>query len=141
MTTKHLIPFLLILFAAALLASTSLAAQPAGHASLVIHHQTKGCHSWSLNNGAFKATQTVTLRRGGYLTVTDNDVMSHKLIETSGPKALFSSKPLSKMGATLKVSFAKAGTYHFTTKAGEDYMKGVKTVGEDNVLRLTVKVS
>jgi len=27
------------------------------------------------------------------------------------------------------------------TKAGEDYMAGVKTIGEDNVLRLTVVVS
>ena len=32
-------------------------------------------------------------------------------------------------------SFTKAGVYRFTTKAGEDYTKGIKTVGEDNVLR------
>jgi hypothetical protein len=31
-------------------------------------------------------------------------------------------------------------TYIFTTKAGEDYMKGVKTSGEDNILRLVVTV-
>jgi hypothetical protein len=46
------------------------------------------------------------------------------------------------MGATLKVTFTHAGLYHFTTKAGEDYpaMASMKTVGEDNVLRLTVRV-
>ena len=48
---------------------------------------------------------------------------------------------MSKIGASTKVVFSKAGTYRFTTKVGEDYMKGVKTVGEDNVLKLTVKVA
>jgi hypothetical protein len=28
----------------------------------------------------------------------------------------------------------------FTTKPGEDYMEGIKTVGDDNVLKLTVRV-
>jgi hypothetical protein len=35
------------------------------------------------------------------------------------------------MGSRTKVTFAKAGTYTFTTKAGEDFMSGVKTIGED----------
>ena len=41
---------------------------------------------------------------------------------------------------TLAVTFTKPGVYKFTTKAGEDFMSGVKTIGEDNVLRLTVTV-
>ena len=47
------------------------------------------------------------------------------------------------MGASLKVTFTQPGVYHFTTKPGEDYpgMNGMKTIGEDNVLRLTVVVS
>jgi hypothetical protein len=47
------------------------------------------------------------------------------------------------MGASLKVALTKPGTYHFTTKPGEDYpgMSGMKTTGEDNVLKLTVVVS
>ena len=47
---------------------------------------------------------------------------------------------MSHFGATSKVTFLRAGTYVFTTKAGEDYMKGVKTTGEDNVLTLKVVV-
>ena len=47
---------------------------------------------------------------------------------------------LNHPGATTKVKFAKAGVYTFKTRAGEDYMKGIKTIGEDNVLRLTVTV-
>jgi hypothetical protein len=46
----------------------------------------------------------------------------------------------SALGASPKSATVKAGRYRFTTKAGEDYMKGVKTIGEDNVLRLTVSV-
>ena len=39
-----------------------------------------------------------------------------------------------------KVTFTKAGVYTFTTKPGEDLMSGVNTIGEDNVLKLTVTV-
>jgi hypothetical protein len=45
---------------------------------------------------------------------------------------------MNHMGATTTVSFSHAGMYVFKTKPGEDYMSGFKTVGEDNVLRLTV---
>jgi hypothetical protein len=48
---------------------------------------------------------------------------------------------MNHMAASVKVRFAHAGTYRFTTKAGEDYMKGMKTIGEDNVLTLKVVVS
>ena len=47
---------------------------------------------------------------------------------------------MSHMGATTTVKFPHAGTYVFTTKPGEDYMKGVMTTGEDNVLTLKVVV-
>lgn len=111
-------------------------------ATVVIRHQLRGCHSWSVNGGPFKPTQSLTLARGGGVTVIDNDVMPHQLIKTSGPAVKFVGKAkMSKIGASTKIVFAKAGTYRFTTKVGEDYMKGVKTIGEDNVLKLTVKVA
>ena len=44
---------------------------------------------------------------------------------------------MARMGAEVKLSFSRTGVYRFTTKAGEDYMPGMKTVGEDNVLHLT----
>jgi hypothetical protein len=111
-------------------------------AKIVIRHQLRGCHSWSVNGGPYRAAQSLSLARGGTITVVDNDVMPHQLVKTSGPAVKFvGSAKLSKIGASTKVVFAKAGTYRFTTKVGEDYMKGVKTIGEDNVLRLTVKVA
>jgi plastocyanin len=111
-------------------------------ATVTIRHQLRGCHTWSVNGGAFKATQRTTLARGGTITFMNMDVMPHKLLKTSGPAIQFAGKPnMNHMNATVKVTFSKAGVYKLTTKPGEDYMKGMKTIGEDNVLRLTVTVS
>ena len=131
----------LISGAALALALGAAAAKPSG-GTLLIQHQTKGCHAWSYNGNAFKAAQTAHLKRGATIKVVDNDVMSHVLIQKSGPAAKFVGKAaMSHMGSFVKVVFAKAGVYTFTTKAGEDYFKGVKTIGEDNVLTLKVVVS
>jgi plastocyanin len=124
----------------AVVAGTASAATPAAH-SIVIRHQMHGCHTWSVDGGAWKVTQAVVVRRGGWITIRNNDVMPHQLAKTSGPALQIPARGvMSHMGATLKVTFAHAGVYRFTTKAGEDYMAGVKTIGEDNVLRLTVTV-
>ncbi len=124
----------------AVVATSALAASPQ-HASVTIRHQMMGCHAWSVGNGPYTPHAALKLSTGGSITFTDNDVMSHQLIKKSGSAVVFSgSHTMSHMGATLKVTFPHAGTYHFTTKPGEDYMKGVKTMGEDNVLTLTVTV-
>jgi plastocyanin len=111
-------------------------------ASVTIRHQTRGCHSWSINGGAGRASLTTTLARGGTIRFVNDDVMSHKLIKTSGPSVRYVGSPsMRHMSASVSVKFAKAGTYRFTTKAGEDYPGiHVKTIGEDHVLHLVVKV-
>jgi plastocyanin len=154
MKIKFTIPMLALLVSAGAMATGASAA--GSGATITIRHQTHGCHSWSANGDAYKATQAIKLHRGASLTVTNNDVMPHKLIETSGPSARFTRLSpglgmglkgtfppamLARMGSSSKVTFAKPGVYKFTTKVGEDYMSGVKTTGEDNVLRLTVTVS
>jgi plastocyanin len=113
-------------------------------ATVNIRHQVRGCHTWAVNSGKYAATIRTSLARGGTITFTNNDVMPHKLVKTSGPAIHFFGKPnMSHMSATVKVAFSKAGVYKLTTNAGEDYpnMSGMKTIGEDNVLRLTVRVS
>jgi plastocyanin len=125
------------------LASAASAAPTAGHASLLIRHQVHGCHAWSLNGGAFTASHSIKLHRGATLTLTNDDVMPHQLILTSGPALTIAHPTLNHMGTSLRVTLTHPGTYHFTTKPGEDYptMKALKTTGEDNVLKLTVVVS
>jgi plastocyanin len=132
---------LTLAFALGLAGTASATASAPGHDSLLIRHQMRGCHTWSANGGAFKVSQSVTLHHGGWLAVTNNDVMPHTLVLSSGPALRIAHPKLGHMGASLKVTLTKPGVYHFTTKPGEDYMAGMKTIGEDNVLRLTVIVS
>ena len=123
---------------AALAAASALAAPPSYQ--LVIRHQVKGCHSWSLAGGAWKAKQTLTAAPGTTLSFIDNDVMPHTLFQISGPKVTLKTPNMHKPGATASTQLLAKGTYVFGTKAGEDYTQGVKTVGEDNNLRLVVVI-
>jgi len=140
MSTKRTLTMSAALLAVALGISASAFASPPRSGSLLIQHQTRGCHSWSLNGGVFNARQAATLGVKGTLTIRNNDVMPHTLFQVSGPKAQLKTPLMAHMSATAKVTFPAVGVYVFTTKAGEDYMKGIKTIGEDNVLRLVVHV-
>jgi hypothetical protein len=156
----HLTRSVAIAFAATGVIGTSVAvASPAPtQAAIQIRHQVKGCHAWSVNGGPFRAAQALRLAPGAKLTITDNDVMTHQLIRTGGPRVTYTlvapgaastgmmkmpypTGVMPHMGAALRVTFPSKGVYTFTTKAGEDYMKGIKTTGEDNVLKLVVTVS
>jgi hypothetical protein len=113
-------------------------------AKVLITHVTRGCHDWSVNGGPAAPSQTVALGRGGSLTITNDDVMPHTLIQTHGPVAAEAGAPkMAHMGAQAKISFARSGVYRFTSKAGEDYpsASGMKTVGADHTLQLKVIVA
>lgn len=142
---------------AAAAALPSLAASSASSASVVIRHQLRGCHTWSLNGGAYKPDLTVRLARGGSLTITNNDPMVHKLIQQGGPRAgmrtvahdhmrtvglhkLTGRGVMNHMGAGLVVTFPAAGVYRFTTKDLGDYFE-LEDAGEHNHLMLTVRVT
>ena len=148
---------LLIATLAALAVALTASASAAKGPTLTLRHQLRGCHSWSLNGGPFKVAQTVHLKRGQTLTVVDDDVMPHLLYRESGAKtfALRSVASAQKnvktdlkgpglmahMGASLELTFKSKGVFVFGTKGGEDYTPNVKTIGEDNVLRLKIVVS
>lgn len=129
----------------ALAAVTAAVAAPAlagPGQTLTIRHQMRGCHTWSFTGGPFKSSLKVFVARSTALKVVDNDVMPHTFLQVAGPKLTISHPAMRHVGATAIVRFSKAGVYRFTTKAGEDYKfaSGTKTMGEDNVLRLTVTV-
>ncbi len=121
-------------------ANSAPAASKTQLASLVISHAKVGCHNWALNGGAMKVSQTVSLTPGSTLTVTDQDVMAHTVVQTAGPNAVIQT-PLTNQTQAATLRFTHPGTYRFTTHAGEDYTAGVTTTGEDHMLRLTVIVS
>jgi plastocyanin len=143
MLLKRLSLLLPLAIAAVLVSAVAPVAAAPGHASVVIRHQVRGCHSWSVNGGTFKASQSITLQRGGSFVVTNSDVMPHKLVLTSGPTVRLVRPMLGHMGMSTKVTLTRPGVYRFTTKPGEDYpgMTNLKTIGEDNVLKLTVVVA
>ncbi len=111
--------------------------------TLTIRHQMVGCHAWSMSPaGPFKATLSIKVDRDASFVIVNNDMMPHKLVQVSGPKALLSKVNMNHIGARGFISFKRAGTYVFRTKAGDDYkwMHGMATKGPDNVLRLKVTV-
>ena len=113
------------------------------NARLMIQHMRKGCHGW-FAAGSTKgvASTTMQVAPGGTLTIANNDVMPHTLIQKGGTPATLTTPVMNRPGATGTIKFPSAGTYRFITKAGEDYptAKGVETVGPDNRLKLTVVV-
>jgi plastocyanin len=138
---KRMLVTLFGLAAVSLVAVAVAVASAPRSATVLIRHEVQHCHSWSFNGGAFGASARGTIAKGGTVSITNNDVMPHMVFQKSGPKVVFQgSRAMSHMGATLKVVFRTAGVYVFGTKPGEDYMKGVKTVGADNVLTLKITV-
>jgi plastocyanin len=110
-------------------------------ATIRIDHVTRGCHTLVLN-GVVPGAPSVTVRLapGGILHVQNNDVMPHQLVHLGGPQVPVVAAAMNHMGASSTVTFPAAGTYSLTTKAGEDYAKGIHTTGPDNTLRIHVIV-
>lgn len=152
---------LFAVFALAAVALVPLSTAAPRTASLQINHLVRGCHSWSLNGGPNRVHQVVSLARGGSLLVTNNDLMVQDLMKTSGPAVVMklvrqshmgkmhmtmpmegtpSPYAMSHMGAQVKVTFARAGTYRFKLIDRGDYFDNIKTIGPDNYPTLTVTV-
>ncbi len=134
---KGLLAFLAVAAAAVVVAAPVSASSDV---TVTIRHQKVGCHSWAIGNGAYRPTQTLTVKAGTTLTFIDNDVMPQLLVRLAGPSITLVAPNMHTMGAQAKVTLSRPGTYVFGTRPGEDYTKGVVTVGEDNVLRLVVTV-
>ena len=136
---------LIFVIATALVGATTAAAAIAGppaHVNVTIRHQTHHCHAWAIGAGTYAAALKVAVARNATLTITNNDVMPHRLMQKAGPAVRMSGRAsMSHPGAKVSLTFSRPGVYRFMTKVGEDYMKGVRTIGEDNVLTMKVTVS
>ena len=111
-------------------------------ATLAIQHVDDGCHIWS--DGRRQGSQmSVRLSSGGALTVRNNDVDVHRLIQLAGPELTLGSPMM--IGTGVAVVFPEPGTYRLATEVveveGMDEMMEVETEGPDNELRLIVEVS
>jgi hypothetical protein len=67
--------------------------------------------------------------------------MSFNFVQLAGPKVALGD-PLSQPGTARTIVFAKKGVYKFkATNVQTSEEQGLQTLGPDNVLRLTVRVS
>lgn len=131
-----------VALAAAAAAFTALPAGAGSSVPITIRHQVHGCHTWAGPNGVFRAALTLRAQPGTSFTIANRDVMPHTLVQLAGPRIHVIAPRMAHMNAVAKVALRTPGTYRFKTVAGEDYpgMTNMKTVGEDNLLRLTVVV-
>jgi hypothetical protein len=134
---RPLLAFLAVAFGV-LMAANGLAAGTSTKRVTIVH-VTKGCHVWSV--GTKKAPNlNLALRHGGTLAVVNQDLDMHKLVQVVGPKV--KTGPFLMMNQKVLLRFAKAGLYRFHTRVAD--MRGMpaaKTIGPDNKLVLTVRVS
>lgn len=151
----HRLPIALAALTALL--AVALPASARTDVQVTIRHQVQHCHAWAVGTGPYQASQSLHVARGTEIVVTNNDLMPHKLIQLAGPAVTFTNLTsgmgmmglrgpfapgmMGRMHSGTEFILAKPGTYHFTTKTGEDYIGGVKTTGADNVLKLTVVVA
>src|SRR6266511_3381394 len=94
---------------------------------------------------ALPRTTTPTMRlsvgRGGRLSILNQDVDAHQLLQLSGPTKLHLGGPM-MMNHGTTIAFAKRGVYRLKTKTVEmPGMAEVETIGPDNTLRLVVTVA
>ena len=94
-------------------------------------------------SGPSRASLNLKVDRDTSVFFVNDDVMPHRLIQSAGPKAHLFTPNMNGLHAHATVTFGRAGVYRFTTRPGEDYKwtHEVKTVGKDNVLRLTLTVT
>lgn len=109
---------------------------------LTIQHVLRGCHVWS-NGKTRSPMMRLTLASGGRLSILDQDLDAHQLMQVSGPARLRLGGPMMMSHGTV-VSFPKKGIYRLRTKTVE--MPGgmsveAETIGPDHTLRLVVTVA
>lgn len=107
---------------------------------LAIIHVLHGCHVWGTSDSqSLGPTRTVTIQRGGKLSIRINCTMSFNVVQLAGPKVLPPS--VWQPGTSHVLAFARSGVYRFratSTMSSEEL--GLQTFGPDNVLALKVRV-
>jgi len=122
--------------------ATGGAAAASSTVRLTIVHVVQGCHVWGdVNGNALKASQTLKVKRGTKVAIRINCPMSFDFVQLAGPKLALGAS-LTQAGTVRTLVFAKRGVYKLqATNVESSEQMGMTTLGADNVLVLTVKVS
>jgi hypothetical protein len=122
--------------------SGTMGSASAASVKLTIRHVTRGCHVWA-HGKMTGSMMRLHVRVGQRLSILDQDVDPHQMLELAGPTRLHLGGP-TMMNHGTAISFMKKGVYRLGTKTVEmsgGGMDEVKTVGPDNHLRLVVTVA
>jgi len=132
----------LVLCAAAVGVPTGAAAAASPTVRMAIVHVVQGCHVWGTDlSQPLGPTRTLTVKRGTRVQIRLNCPMSFDFAQLSGP-ALALGDPRSYPGTVRTFVFAKKGVYRIqATNVESSEQMGMTTIGADNVLVLTVRVS
>jgi hypothetical protein len=127
---------------AAVAVPTGAAAAVSPTVRMTIVHVVQGCHSWGNDlSQPLGPTRTLTVKRGTHLQIRMNCPMSFDFAQLSGP-ALALGAPRSYPGTVRTIVFARKGVYRLqATNVESSEQMGMTTIGADNVLVLTVRVS
>ena len=122
--------------------ATGGAAAASSTVRLTIVHVVQGCHVWGdVNGNALKASQTLKVKRGTKVAIRINCPMSFDFVQLAGPKLALGAS-LTQAGTVRTLVFAKRGVYKLqATNVESSEQMGMTTLGADNVLVLTVRVS
>ena len=123
----------------------SLAALAVGQAGaaraptvLEIKHYFRGCHVFSKNE---QPVVNVRLRKGDRIQLVDHDPMDFDVTQTAGRRVGLADPRLRRSEVRLLV-FRKAGLYRFELKNVQTSEElGLQTLGQDNTLRIVVRVA
>jgi plastocyanin len=105
-------------------------------AELTIVHIIRGCHNGT-DGKTIAEKADVTLRHGARLTILNQDVDRHRVMQMRGPR-IATGKAIG-MNKSLALRFAKPGLYRFMTVTSEmPGMPEMKTIEPDYRLILVV---
>ena len=103
-------------------------------------HVVRGCHVWVLGSKQLGPSAIVTMKPGTKLKLRMNCPMDFDLVQVAGPKVALGGTRF-YAGTTRVVTFKKAGVYRFAAKNVQTSDEiGLETLGDDNALRLTIRV-
>lgn len=128
---------ILVVLAAAALASLPPTAAASRTVSMTIAHYFRGCHVWRTNH---KPAARITVPRGTRVRLRSDCPMSFDLRQTAG-RRLALGNPRLAAGTTRTILFRARGVYKLEAKNVESSAEmGLETLGPDNTLKLTVVV-
>ena len=108
--------------------------------SMSIVHVLRGCHVWMLGSRQLGPSAVVTMKPGTRVKLRISCPMDFELVQVAGPRVAYGGTRF-YAGTTRVLTFRKAGVYRFAaTNLQTSEEVGLQTLGDDNSLRLTIRV-